>query len=177
MVGAGFKSWLKTFVGLSCLALAQPAMAADPGSKWRPWFEFGGFYNTEDASRGELVLFAPISQSSTDLLFLDARGKFFESDVREGNFALGYRHMHVSGFNFGAWVGADARTTTLDNGFWQLSGGFEALSHNLDARINWYGPATEGRPVLSAAFTEVVLRGNNILMIGGEEVALQGIDE
>jgi len=163
---------LSTFTILNSVS----ASAAEPGSKWLPWMEFGGYYNTENASRGEVAIFLPVSQSSTDLLFIDARGKIFEGDAKEGNFALGYRHMHGSGFNLGAWIGADARTTDQDNGFWQLSGGFEALSHNIDLRINWYGPATEERAAGSTDFTKVHISGSNIVMTGGQEVALQGID-
>ena len=136
--------------GISCILVAFTANADEINAKWHPWFEFGGYYNSGDASRGEIALFAPIAQSSTDLLFFDARGKFYEADAKEGNFALGYRHMHHSGFNLGAWLGADARHSELGNGFWQLSGGFEALSNNYDLRINWYGPppkhAPQGRP-------------------------------
>ena len=46
-------------------------------------------------------------------------------------------------------------------------------------RLNLYGPTTEPKGVDAASFpnfTQVFLRGNNILMIGGEDVPLQGID-
>ena len=79
----------------------------------------------------------PSLNPTTDLFFIDARGKFFEDDVKEGNFALGYRRMHSSGFNFGAWLGADARSTERNNGFWQLSGGLEALSYDFDAPVEF----------------------------------------
>ncbi len=148
---------------------------ANNGDKWTPWFELGGFYNSDDASRGEFMVFVPLMQSSSTLLFLDGRGKLFEDDVQVGNLALGYRQMTSSGFNLGAWIGGDVRSTTLNNTFWQLSGGFEALSHNYDARVNWYGPITKPKAG-GEGFTEVVLQGNNILMIGSEEVGLYGFD-
>ncbi len=148
------------------------------GPKWEPWIEFGGYYNSDDASRGEVALWAPIAQSSIDLFFFDARANFFERDVREGNFAVGYRTMLDSGYNLGAWIGADARSTAQDNGFWQLSGGLEALSRDFDARVNVYGPVTGPQVVttIDPAFTQVRLEGNNIFLVGGREVALQGVD-
>ena len=155
-----------------------PASAAHDDDIWQAWYEIGGFYNSDDASRGEATVFVPLTQSLRDLTFVDVRGKIFEEDVEEGNFALGYRHMTSSGFNLGAWIGGDVRNTSLDNTFWQLSGGLEALSHNFDARVNWYGPVTDPQLANDATgtFTEVLLSGNNIFMIGGEEVALKGFD-
>ena len=160
-----------------CLICIKPIFAAESGAKkWHPWFEFGGYYNNDDASRGEVTLFLPIMQSHDNLTFFDARGKFFEEDVTEGNFAIGFRQMMNSGFNLGAWIGGDVRSTELQNTFFQLSGGFEALSHDFDARVNWYGPVTDPQGAGDPSFTRVILQGNNIFMIGGEEVALYGVD-
>jgi Inverse autotransporter, beta-domain len=145
--------------------------------KWSPWVEFGGAYVTDDASRGNVALFAPLSQGPRDLLFIDARGRFFEEDAREANVALAYRQMLPNGWNLGAWIGGDVRRTGFDNTFWQLSGGFEALSENFDIRVNGYGPVTDPQAAgFNNGFTQVVLSGSSIYMIGGSEVGLRGID-
>ncbi len=161
-----------------CFAFLSQAIAKDlvGPNKWSAWYDFGGYYNSDDASRGEVTFFLPITQSYNHLMFLEGRGKFFENDVQEGNFALGYRQMMKSGYNLGAWIGSDVRSTELNNTFFQLSGGFEALSHNFDARINWYGPVTSPKIAGDPSFTQVALQGTNIFMIGGEEVALYGVD-
>lgn len=152
-------------------------------SKWTPWFEFGGFYNSRDddgtgsfgTSRGETTLFAPITGGQRDLFFGQITAKFFSDDAREGNLAIGYRRMLQSGFNLGAWIGVDARNTEISNTFWQLSGGFEALSHNFDARLNWYGPVTEPQSGV-AGFAQAQIVGTQLVLTGGREVALQGVD-
>jgi hypothetical protein len=59
--------------------------------------------------------------------------------------------------------------------FNQLSGGLEALSADFDARVNVYGPVT-GPKAGAPGFTTVVLQGNNIFRVGGQEVALHGVD-
>ncbi|MEX3009437.1 right-handed parallel beta-helix repeat-containing protein [Hoeflea sp. TYP-13] len=148
---------------------------SDPAAKWHGWLEFGGYYGTDRTSRGEVTVFAPIVQTPDSLFFLDIKGKFFEQNNQEGNFALGYRKMTDSGFNLGAWVGTDIRATSLDNTFWQFSGGVEALSHNYDFRANFYIPLTDPKAG-GAGLTQVHLQGNSIFMTGGQEVPLGGAD-
>ncbi|MEX3007460.1 right-handed parallel beta-helix repeat-containing protein [Hoeflea sp. TYP-13] len=148
---------------------------SDPAAKWHGWLEFGGYYGTDRTSRGEATVFAPIVQTPDSLFFLDIKGKFFEQNNQEGNFALGYRKMTDSGFNLGAWVGTDIRATSLDNTFWQFSGGVEALSHNYDFRANFYIPLTDPKAG-GAGLTQVHLQGNSIFMTGGQEVPLGGAD-
>src|SRR5262245_32030400 len=110
--------------------MAAPSSAAGPegGStaKWHPWFELGGYAGNEN-SRGELVLWAHLLQSSKSLVFADVRGKFFEDEQREGNAALGYRQMLQSGWNIGGWAGFDSRNTTLRSRFGQVAFGAEAM--------------------------------------------------
>ncbi len=146
----------------------------DGSGKFVGWWELGGYYGTDDSSRGEVVLFTPLMQSASTLFFLDARGKLFEEDVQEANLALGYRQMMPSGWNLGLWAGWDIRDSEADNTFHQVSVGLEALSERFDVRVNGYVPVTE--PKGSPGLAEVFLRGNNILMIGGEEVPLYGVD-
>ncbi len=171
------KLFARLAAALILAALWTTAVSANSGERylWHPWFEVGGFYNSGNASRGEGILFTPLMHGQSDMLFADIRMKFFQDDVQEGNFAIGYRQMSDSGFNYGAWIGADVRDSEIGNRFSQLSGGFEALSHNLDFRLNWYGPGTDARAG-GAGFTQVALTGNNIFMVGGQEVQLKGID-
>lgn len=183
-VGGGFLSGLAalTLAGTSNALASHPAETPSPG-QWEPWFELGGYYNSRDddghgsfgTSRGEASVFVPIMGGQRRLLFSQLTAKFFQDDIQEGNLAVGYRQMTRSGFNFGAWIGADVRNTEIDNRFWQMSGGFEALSHNVDARLNWYGPATSPQSGV-AGFAQVQLTGTQLLMTGGEEVALKGFD-
>jgi hypothetical protein len=109
----------------SWTALYGPAAhATAPEPKWSAWSEFGGVVGSDDASRGELALFAPLLQNPDTIVFVDLRGKFFEEDVQEGNYAVGFRKMHSSGWNFGLWIGYDVRYTRQDNTFHQIAGGF-----------------------------------------------------
>ena len=81
--------------------LSVPSAAQEPSrlgaAKWTLWVEFGGFYGSNDSSRAEGVLWVPLAQGATSLLFGEARGKLFEDDIREGNIALGYRQMTPGG--------------------------------------------------------------------------------
>ncbi len=167
-------------VGLSPVHASAPT---DKPSYWHPWFEIGGYHNSRDddgtgsfgTNRGETTIFAPISGSEKSLLFGQVTAKFFEGSAKEGNLAIGYRRMTWGGFNLGAWIGGDVRRTEIDNTFWQLSGGFEALSKNVDFRVNWYGPVTDPQAGI-AGFAQLHLQGNQIFMTGGQEVGLKGFD-
>ncbi|MGI9426365.1 MAG: right-handed parallel beta-helix repeat-containing protein [Hyphomicrobiaceae bacterium] len=174
---------------MACLGWSTLGLAGEGNNnststiKWHPWFEIGGYYNSRGndgggsfgTSRGESTAFVPLIWDARQLFFSQLTAKFFEDEALEGNLALGYRYMLSSGFNFGAWLGGDVRDTEIDNTFWQLSGGFELLSHDFDARLNWYGPATDPQ-LANASFAEARLSGNQISMIGGKEVAMMGID-
>ncbi len=158
-------------------AAADRAKSINPSKayrKWLPWVELGGVYGTDDASRGEVTLFAPVAQTNNGLAFIEARGKFYEQDQQELNFALGYRMMHSSGWNFGAWGAVDGRITEADNKFWQFAGGLEALSDRWDLRVNGYLPVSDPKSAPSLATFSV--SGNGILMTGAQEVPLHGVD-
>lgn len=159
------------------------ASAVDTAGSWDPWFEVGGYYNSRDydalgsfgTSRGETTLFAPIGGGSQDLAFAQLTAKFFQDDAQEGNLAFGYRRMLGSGFNLGAWIGADVRNTEIDNRFWQMSAGLEVLSNDIDLRANWYGPVTDPKAA-TVATAQAQISGNQIFIVGAEEVALKGVD-
>ena len=153
---------------------SSAAPAAEDESKWLPWYELGGFYGSDDGSRGEVALFAPFEQRSRALGFVDLRGKLFEENVSEFNLASGYRWMLHNGWNLGAWGGLDARESSIDNRFYQLSAGFDALHSDFDFRVNGYAALSD--PKMSPELAQVRLSGNRILMVGGEEIALSGAD-
>lgn len=119
----------------------QGATPNDQGAgilKWLPWIAFGGALH--DRERGEGELWAPLIQDDNSVLFAHLQGKLFESDAREGNFALGFRQKLFKQWIGGVWVGYDLRRSPLNNTFHQIAGGIEALSRNLDFRANWYLP-------------------------------------
>ena len=175
------------------MVLAPSATAEQPSSnlapKWTPWVEFGGFYGSDETSRGEGVVWAPFAQGQTSLVFGEARGKIFENDMREGNFALGYRQMMAGGWNLGFWGGYDVRRSTFGNNFHQLAGGIELLSDRWDFRANAYLPLNDRENAFNtttiAPISSIVdVSGPNIGLIttvtatttNMDEVALWGFD-
>ncbi|MEQ8266445.1 MAG: right-handed parallel beta-helix repeat-containing protein [Parvibaculum sp.] len=164
------RSWAHFAAGVvASVLLASPAHA----DKWSPWVEAGGFLSTE-RDRGEATAFMPLLQSERGLLFADVKGKLFSESVKEGNFALGYRHMTEPGWNLGFWGGYDIRESETGNTFSQLAFGLEALSVDYDARLNGYVPTSD--PKAGGGLATVQLVGSQILMSGGREVPLWGIE-
>lgn len=143
------KRWLCCLAGT--IAFGSSASAHDLSPKWTPWVEFGGFYGSNDSSRGEAVLWVPFAQGNTSLLFGEMRGKLFEDDMREGNLALGYRQMMPGGWNLGLWGGYDIRESAYGNTFHQLASGIEALSDRWDFRANAYLPLDDSETLFSAS--------------------------
>lgn len=129
-------------------AQSEPAKTEDDIYNWVPWIETGGYLGNV-RGRGELALWAPILQTEDSLVFTDIRFKAFESDAREGNFAIGYRKM-LDGFNFGVWGGFDTRHSQLGRRFHQLAGGLELLSYDFDFRTNAYLPLNTSELVSSS---------------------------
>jgi hypothetical protein len=184
-------SWPLAGVALafsSSLAFAQDPQASALAPKWTPWVEFGGYYGTDHATRGEAVLWAPLTQGPSALLFGEARGKQFEEDMREGNFALGYRQMMPGGWNLGIWGGYDIRRSAFGHTFHQLAAGIEALSDRWDFRANAYLPLKDGG---HAGFSDIWSSSSSIVATSSEinmltwvyrtvsdfyEVALWGLD-
>ena len=177
------------------MAIAVAALTLDAASaqdlsapKWTPWLELGGSYGSNDTSRGEAVLWVPLAQSHNSVLFGEARGKLFEDDMREGNFALGYREMQANGWNIGVWGGYDIRESQFGNTFHQLAGGIEALSDRWDIRANAYLPLNDSETLFTfsslTAHSFAEINGPNIGMITRtiatrttmEELALWGFD-
>ena len=121
-----------------------------------------------------MVFFTPLWQQQRDLSFFEIRGKLFEHSVSEVNAAAGYRSMLDSGWNLGGWLGLDTRETRAENRFWQIATGFEALHPDWDFRANAYSSLTD--PQSSSELAEVRVSGNQIEMVGGEDVGLSGFD-
>lgn len=182
-----WKSCIGSLLGLA--VLAPGAAAQDLSSpKWTPWLELGGFYGSKDTSRGEAVLWVPLAQGQTSVLFGEARGKLFEDDMREGNFALGYRQMQASGWNLGVWGGYDIRESRFGNSFHQLAGGIEALSDRWDFRANAYLPLNDSENLFRGSFANmgstVAFTGSTIGLVttttttnlSQDELALWGFD-
>ncbi|ABS62214.1 hypothetical protein Plav_0591 [Parvibaculum lavamentivorans DS-1] len=164
------------FVAAGVLAAsAFLAVSASPAhaDKWSPWIEGGGFLSSE-RDRGEVTGFAPLLQNENSLLFADVKGKLFSESVKEGNFALGYRQMTEQGWNLGVWGGYDIRESETGNTFGQAAFGFEALSVDYDARLNGYVPTSDAKA--GGGLTTIELSGSQILMTGGREVPLWGIE-
>ncbi|HVY20556.1 MAG TPA: right-handed parallel beta-helix repeat-containing protein [Bauldia sp.] len=149
------------------------SVAAAETAQWNPWVSAGGAVATSGSSRGEAIYWAPLWQTPSSVGFLDFRGKIFDGSYLEGNVALGARTMLPGGYNFGVWGGYDARRSgATGNVFQQLSGGVELLGDRLAFRANGYLPlsgAAAGTPM-------VFLSGNDILMSGGQEIPLHGVD-
>ncbi len=167
------------------MVLAPVTVAEQPSSnlapKWTPWVEFGGFYGSDETSRGEGVVWAPFAQGQTSLVFGEARGKIFENDMREGNFALGYRQMMAGGWNLGFWGGYDVRRSTFGNNFHQLAGGIELLSDRWDFRANAYLPLNDKENVSTSStpFTSTIVdvTGPNIGLVTTSGMITSSIDE
>ncbi|MCC2111265.1 MAG: inverse autotransporter beta domain-containing protein [Hyphomicrobiales bacterium] len=162
-----------TFLAIVLSPLAHAAEGARPPESariWSPWVEFGGYYGSDKASRGEAALFMPLWQNPTSMLFTDIRGKLFEDDVREGNFALGWRHMLSSGWNFGIWGGYDVRRSQTGNSFPQVSGGLELLGDSFDVRFNGYLPLQDEKTLTSTTAMSSV--GTVALTGGGTGIAM-----
>lgn len=147
---------------------------AAEADRWGGWLELGGALSGTNEDRAEATVFLPLLQSDKDLFFTDVRGKLFDEHVSEVNAAIGYRHMHASGWTLGAWIGADLRDTSQDNFFWAASGGLEALSDDFDVRLNGYVAMTDSKesPGLASAFIE----NGRVFLLGGREIPLSGLD-
>ncbi len=171
---------------------SQSGAAAPP--KWAPRVQAGGYVGNKDLSRGEIGLFYPLQQDAESLIFADIRGKFFDGDNQEGNFAIGYRRMLPSGWNLGLWGGFDVRHTKFNNTFPQIAGGVEYLNTEFGFRLNGYIPLDTTKSAGSFATTTgggaggtptVQLLGNQLFLLSGggtttttnvRELGLYGID-
>ncbi len=164
-----------------CLLLSSPAHAAE-APKWQGHIEAEGKWGTE-RSLGELGLFAPVWQNENTLVFTDFRGRLDDQDSSEGNFGLGLRHQINNEWIVGGYGFYDRRKTPSDNLYHQATMGIEALSSNIEARVNGYLPESEEKIVTpaTAASTTASASGGNFQLVttsagGVVERALPGVD-
>lgn len=177
-------------------ASAKPENRSGPATppKWSPRVQAGGYVGNKNLSRGEIGLFFPFKQDAESLFFADVRGKFFDGDNQEGNFAVGYRRMLASGWNLGIWGGFDVRHTKFNNTFPQIAVGVEYLNTEYGFRLNGYLPLDTSKSAGSFVTTTgggaggtptVQLVGSQLFLLSGggtttttrvRELGLYGID-
>lgn len=153
------------------LAGSAPALAVE--RKWQPWAEFGAV-GSSDLSRGEAVLFFPLTQDADTLTFFEGTGRVFQDDIREGNLAFGIRQILDRGVIVGGWAGFDVRRTRAGNTFNQVSLGVEAMTDRFDARLNGYFPTSDAAVATGSA--EAVQQGSRIFITSDQEIPLGGFD-
>jgi len=152
----------------------QPVAAAEVFEKWGASIDLEGRLGTE-RHLGEADLFLPLAQDGRNLLFANLRIRLDDNDSIEGNFGLGLRHMHASGWNGGIYGYFDRRRTANDHVFNQITVGVEALGKDVDFRVNSYWPI--GRKVKFVdGLNTADLSGTSVVFRGGEEHALRGFD-
>lgn len=163
------------------LFFALPAAAQDNRPKWEGHVEAEGKWGTE-RSLGEIGLFLPVWQNNKTLIFGDVRGRFDDNASSEGNFGIGLRHQINDQWALGSYAFYDRRHTKANNNFDQVTLGVEALSENLEFRINGYIPES-GEKTVSAGTTTTTpsATGGNLQFItsttgGVVERALPGLD-
>jgi len=135
-------------------------------------------------SLGEIDILAPLAQDARTLYFANLRGRFDDDSSREGNFGLGVRHMHESGWNLGAYGYFDRRRSEQGHYFNQTTLGAEALGRDWDFRANAYLPQGDktrglgstggGASTASIVGTEVQI--STAASTTWEERALKGYD-
>ncbi len=162
---------------------AHAPVSAQEAPKWGAHIDVEGKLGTE-RDLGEVDLFLPLAQSGRTLLFSDIRARADDEGSHEGNFGLGLRHMHASGWNFGLYGYYDRRGTDLDNYFNQATIGVEALGRDFDFRANAYLPfgdrvkdtgSTPGGGT-SASIVGTTIQVTTLGATLSEERALEGFD-
>lgn len=156
-------------------ALCSNASAQERDApRWHGYLVIGGSVSSLQ-SRGETDLFLPFWQTGDDMLFLNFRGQYFVGG-NEGNFGVGYRRFVLGGdWILGANLFYDRRySNETDNAFSQIGLGLEMLSVDWDVRLNGYIPV--GGAQRADAFAEARLAADTILIFGGEEHPLYGLD-
>jgi hypothetical protein len=152
----------------------QQSSAAESSAKWGASIDLEGKLGT-DRHLGEADLLLPVFQDADTLLFANVKARLDDNDSKEGNFGLGLRHMHASGWNGGVYGYFDRRRSENDLLFNQLTFGAEALGEDFDFRVNSYWPI--GRRVRFVdSLNTATMSGASITFRGGEERALQGFD-
>ncbi len=171
-LAAGMSRKSKLLLGAASLAVAVhlPA-AAEAEWKWQPWIAPGGMLGSEQ--QGELDIFVPMLQDPNAIVFLNARGIANSEDEQQGSLGFGYRAMVNSDWIVGLNGFLDVLSSRNDNTFYQGGVGVEALTEDIDLRINGHFP--DGGPALLPG-GEVFVDGTDFGITTFEERALAGFD-
>jgi hypothetical protein len=138
---------IKIIIILSSLTATTTIFATEFGkmqiaaSPYLPRIYLSGYGGTNWL--GQLDFLAPIFVRDDKNLFLYAQGRLanknedWQDDTWVGSFGLGYRQM-LSSFVLGGYLFADYNNSPIDNNFWTISPGLEAMSNKWDFRVNGY---------------------------------------
>ena len=146
--------------------------------KWQGHFEAEGKISN-DRSIGEGGVFIPVWQDDEALLFTDIRGKFDNQDSEEINLGLGYRQQINNEWILGGYAFYDRRNSPNDNTFHQATIGAEAMTEDLEFRVNGYIPESDEKDIGGGTTTTASISGGNfqIQTLGApQERALPGFD-
>lgn len=155
---------------------STPSLAQD-APKWEGHVEAEGKISNE-RSIGEGSVFIPVWQDDTSMLFTDIRGKFDNKDSEEMNLGLGYRQQINNNWILGGYAFYDRRKSGNDNIFSQATIGVEAMSEDLEFRVNGYIPESTEEEIGNATSTASINGGNFQIQNYGapKERALPGVD-
>ncbi len=155
---------------------SAPSLAQDT-PKWEGHIEAEGKISNE-RSIGEGSVFIPVWQDDTSMLFTDIRGKFDNKDSEEMNLGLGYRQQINNNWILGGYAFYDRRKSGNDNIFSQATIGVEAMSEDLEFRVNGYIPESSEEEIGSGTSTASINGGNFQIQSYGapKERALPGVD-
>ncbi|MGN7438026.1 MAG: inverse autotransporter beta domain-containing protein [Alcanivorax sp.] len=158
--------------------LSTPSLAQNASSKkWEGHIEAEGKISN-DRSIGEGSVFIPVWQNDTSMLFTDIRGKFDNRDSEEMNLGLGYRQQINNSWILGGYAFYDRRNSGNDNTFHQATIGVEAMTEDLEFRINGYIPESSEEEIGGSTSTASINGGNFQIQnySAPKERALPGID-
>jgi hypothetical protein len=165
-------------------AFAQEAAAGATSSApvWSAWVKAGGKYGwNDDAKRklGTLDFFIPLVQSKDDIWFAYARGKDASGPEGEWSLGGGYRRLMNDNLILGCYGFFDTLRSVNQNNYYQGTFGFEALTRDLDFRVNGYMPSSK-KSLMGTDYSNpaVVISGTSIYTtyLATYEQALPGFD-
>lgn len=165
---------------VAALALFLPSVSHAQNTqapKWQGHVEAEGKWGNK-RSIGEGGLFIPVWQNEDTLLFTDLRTRFDNNSSNEGNFGLGLRKQINNDWIIGGYGFYDSRKTPSGNHFDQATLGAEAMSENMEFRINGYLPEATKKAAGSVSYTASV-SGSNLQIStysAPKERALPGVD-
>ncbi len=140
---------------------------------WRPYTDLS-FRGGDNGEMGEADLFVPLVQDSTQLLFADVRGKFFDDSSSEGNWGLAYRQIRPSEWIIGGYAFYDVRESAVGNTWHQGVFGAELMNVDWDFRMNGY--LAEGGAQATGASPAAFLSGGTIVVVNSLERSYSGFD-